>query len=78
LLYDPKKIFIFFPLLAGLLAAFLNSITIMLFLAALTFEIAKLIKIDPVPLIIAEVVIANTGGAATLIGGRQTSFLARN
>jgi len=40
----------------------------MLFLAALTFEIAKLIKIDPVPLIIAEVVIANTGGAATLIG----------
>jgi Na+/H+ antiporter NhaD/arsenite permease-like protein len=68
LAFDSKKIFIFFPLLAGLLAAFLNSITVMLFLAALTFEIAKLLKIDPVPIIVGEVVIANTGGAATLIG----------
>jgi len=66
--YDIKRIFILFPLLAGLLAAFLNSITVMLFLAVLTLEITKLLKIDPVPLIISEVVIANTGGAATLIG----------
>lgn len=66
--YDIKKIFILFPLLAGLLAAFLNSITVMLFLAVLTLEITRLLKIDPVPVIISEVVIANTGGAATLIG----------
>jgi len=66
--YDIKRIFILFPLLAGLLAAFLNSITVMLFLAVLTLEITRLLKIDPVPVIISEVVIANTGGAATLIG----------
>ncbi len=66
--YDPKKIFIVFPLLAGLLAAFIDSITVMLFLAALTFEIAKLLQSDPVPVIVGEVVLANTGGAATLIG----------
>ncbi|MGZ4947682.1 MAG: SLC13 family permease [Halobacteriota archaeon] len=66
--YDPKRIFILFPLLAGLLAAFINSITVMLFLAVLTFEISKLLKIDPVPIIVGEVVLANTGGAATLIG----------
>ncbi len=66
--YDPKRIFILFPLLAGLLAAFINSITVMLFLAALTFEISKLLDVDPVPIIVGEVVLANTGGAATLIG----------
>ncbi len=66
--YDPKRIFILFPLLAALLAAFINSITVMLFLAALTFEISKLLKLDPVPIIVGEVVLANTGGAATLIG----------
>ncbi|MGZ4905220.1 MAG: SLC13 family permease [Halobacteriota archaeon] len=66
--YDQKRIFILFPLLAGLLAAFINSITVMLFLAVLTLEISKLLNIDPVPIIVGEVVLANTGGAATLIG----------
>jgi Na+/H+ antiporter NhaD/arsenite permease-like protein len=50
------------------LAAFVDSITVMLFLAALTIEIAKILRIDPVPLVVGEVVLANIGGAATLIG----------
>jgi Na+/H+ antiporter NhaD/arsenite permease-like protein len=59
---------IVFPLLAGLLSAFVDSITVMLFLAALTIEIAKILKIDPVPLVVGEVVIANIGGSSTLVG----------
>ncbi|MGZ5540071.1 MAG: SLC13 family permease, partial [Halobacteriota archaeon] len=66
--YNPQTMLIVFPLLAGLLAAFIDSITVMLFLAALTIEIAKILRFDPVPLVVAEVVIANTGGASTLIG----------
>ena len=66
--YNPQTMLIVFPLLAGLLASFVDSITVMLFLAALTIEIAKILRIDPVPLVVAEVVIANTGGASTLIG----------
>jgi Na+/H+ antiporter NhaD/arsenite permease-like protein len=66
--YNPQTILVVFPLLAGLLASFVDSITVMLFLAALTIEIAKILRIDPVPLVVAEVVIANTGGASTLIG----------
>ncbi|MGZ8884729.1 MAG: SLC13 family permease, partial [Halobacteriota archaeon] len=65
--YNPQTMLIVFPLLAGLLAAFIDSITVMLFLAALTIEIAKILRIDPVPLVVAEVVVANTGGASTLI-----------
>ena len=38
------------------------------FLAALTIEIARILKIDPVPLVVGEVVIANIGGSSTLVG----------
>jgi Na+/H+ antiporter NhaD/arsenite permease-like protein len=66
--YEPRLMLVAFPLLAGLLAAFVDSITVMLFLAVLTIEIAKILRFDPVPLVVGEVVLANTGGAATLVG----------
>jgi len=66
--YQPTAIFIAFPLMAGLLSGLMDSITVMLFLSALSVRLAKLIGIDPVPLIVAEVCAANTGGAATLVG----------
>lgn len=66
--YRPSYIFLAFPLLAAFMSAFMDSITVMLFLSALTIRIARLIKIDPVPLIVAEVCAANTGGASTLVG----------
>ncbi|MGM0366162.1 MAG: SLC13 family permease [Actinomycetota bacterium] len=66
--YSPKKIFIFFPILAGLLSAFIDSITVILFFAVLTYELCKMIKIDPAPLVITEVIMANIGGSATLVG----------
>ncbi|MHB8276421.1 MAG: ArsB/NhaD family transporter [Candidatus Humimicrobiaceae bacterium] len=66
--YSPTKLFIVFPIITFVLSGFMDSITVMLFFAALTFELCKLLKIDPVPLVITEVVLANTGGAATLVG----------
>jgi Na+/H+ antiporter NhaD/arsenite permease-like protein len=66
--YHPVPLFIILILLAAFLAAFMDSITVMLFLAALTLQLCNLLKLDPVPLIIAEVCAANTGGAATLVG----------
>jgi Na+/H+ antiporter NhaD/arsenite permease-like protein len=50
------------------MAMFMGSITVMLFLVALTLQLCRLLKLDPVPLIIAEVCAANTGGAGTLVG----------
>lgn len=66
--YSPTKLFIVFPITTFVLSGFMDSITVMLFFAALTFELCELLKIDPVPLVITEVVLANTGGAATLVG----------
>lgn len=73
--YNSRAMLIVFPLLAGLLSSFVNSITVMLFLAAITIEIARLVKIDPVPLVVAEVVVANIGGASTLIGNPPNLIL---
>jgi Na+/H+ antiporter NhaD/arsenite permease-like protein len=66
--YHPAALFVVLILLASVLAMFMDSITVMLFLAALTVQLCRLLKFDPVPLIIAEVCAANTGGSATLVG----------
>ncbi|MHC1781178.1 MAG: SLC13 family permease [Anaerolineaceae bacterium] len=66
--YHPAALFVALILLAAILAMFMDSITVMLFLSALTVQLCRLIKLDPVPLVIAEVCAANTGGSATLVG----------
>jgi Na+/H+ antiporter NhaD/arsenite permease-like protein len=47
---------------------FIDSITVLLFLATVTIELARLLKFDPVPIIIAEIFAANVGGSATMCG----------
>jgi len=66
--YHPVSLFVILIVLAAVFAMFMDSITVMLFLSALTLQLCVLLKLDPVPLIIAEVCAANTGGAATLVG----------
>lgn len=66
--YNPVRILVVFPIVTGVLACFMDSITVMLFFASLTYELARLLKVDPVPLVVAEVCLANTGGSATLVG----------
>ncbi len=57
-----------FMLISGFLSMFIDSITVMLFLSMVTIELARLLKFDPVPMIVAEIFAANTGGAATMSG----------
>ncbi len=66
--YRTIPIFITFMLMSAVLAMFIDSITVILFLAAVTLELAKLLKFSPVPLIIAEIFCANLGGSATMCG----------
>jgi Na+/H+ antiporter NhaD/arsenite permease-like protein len=61
-------ILISFMVLSGFLSMFIGSITVMLFLSMVTIELARLLKFDPVPVIIAEIFAANVGGSATLSG----------
>jgi len=66
--YKVTPILIAFMLLSGFLAMFIDSITVLLFMASVTIELSRLLKFDPVPVIIAEIFAANTGGSATMCG----------
>ena len=66
--YSPTKIFIVFPIIVAILSGLMDSITVMLFFATLTYELCRMLKIDPIPLVITEVLLANIGGSATLVG----------
>ncbi len=66
--YRAVPIFITFMLMAAVLSMFIDSITVIMFLAAVTVELARLLKLDPVPLILSEIFCANLGGAATMCG----------
>ncbi|MFC2005909.1 SLC13 family permease [Chloroflexota bacterium] len=61
-------ILIAFMLLSGFLSMFIDSITVLLFLASITIELGRMLKFNPVPVIIAEIFAANCGGAATMSG----------
>lgn len=66
--YKPVPLFITFMIMSAFLAMFIDSITVILFLAAVTVELAKLLKFDPIPMILAEIFCANLGGSATMCG----------
>ena len=66
--YKPIPLFIVFMIMAAVLSMFIDSITVILFLAAVTVELAKLLKIDPIPMILSEIFCANLGGSATMCG----------
>lgn len=66
--YKTTPLFISFMVMSAVLAMFIDSITVILFLAAITIELAKLLKFNPISMIIAEIFCANLGGSATMCG----------
>lgn len=66
--YQIIPIFITFMVLSFVLAMFIDSITVILFLAAVTVELSQLLKFNPVPMILSEIFCANLGGSATMCG----------
>jgi len=61
-------VFITFMIMAAVLSMFIDSITVIMFLAAVTIELAALLKFNPIPMILAEIFCANLGGSATMCG----------
>lgn len=66
--YKVIPILICFMIMSGILAMFIDSITVILFLAAVTAELSRLLKFNPIPIIISEIFCANLGGSATMCG----------
>jgi Na+/H+ antiporter NhaD/arsenite permease-like protein len=55
-------------LITALFSALLDNVTTILLIVPVTIQISKVLDLEPVPLIIAEVMFSNIGGAATQIG----------
>lgn len=66
--YKTIPIFIVFMIMSSFLAMFIDSITVILFLASVTVELAALLKFNPVPMLLSEIFCANLGGSATMCG----------
>ena len=66
--YKATPILIIFMIMSAFLSMFIDSITVLLFLSSITVELSRVLKFDPVPMIIAEIFTANLGGASTLSG----------
>lgn len=61
-------VFIVFMIMSAVLSMFIDSITVIMFLAAVTIELAALLKFNPIPMILSEIFCANLGGSATMCG----------
>lgn len=65
---DPFKLIIIFGIITGVISAFLDNVTTVLLMAPVTLVIARILKINPIPFMMTEVIASNIGGTATLIG----------
>ena len=71
--------FVLVLLLAGataVLSAFLDNLTTVLLVVPITFLLADALDIDPIPLVLIEVIASNIGGTATLIGDPPNILIA--
>lgn len=62
-------------ILTGITSAFLNDVTAILMLAPLSIQIATAIGLNPLVIVIPEVLASNIGGAATLIGDPPSTIV---
>ena len=76
--YKTIPIFFAFMAMSFVLAMFIDSITVILFLASVTIELARLLKFNPVPMILSEIFCANLGGSATMCGDPPNIIIGSN
>jgi len=65
---SPVRLLIYLSTLVTVLSLFLDNVTTILVFAPLTVVIARLLGINPVPYLMAEALLSDTGGVATLVG----------
>ncbi len=72
----PRTAFVYILLLVAFASALLDNVTTILLAVPMTFLVAKYLKVNAVPFILAEVFVSNIGGASTLIGDPPNIIIA--
>jgi Na+/H+ antiporter NhaD/arsenite permease-like protein len=73
---DPFLVVLSLAGTTALLSAFLDNLTTILLVVPITFLLADTLDVDPIPLIVIEVIASNIGGTATLIGDPPNIIIA--
>ena len=73
---EPFRVVVSLAVTTAVLSAFLDNLTTILLIVPITFLLADALDIDPVPLIVIEVIASNIGGTATLIGDPPNIIIA--
>ncbi len=72
----PLAVVMSLALSTALLSAFLDNLTTVLLMVPITFLLADALDIDPIPLVLIEIIASNIGGTATLIGDPPNILIA--
>ena len=72
----PLAVVISLAATTAVLSAFLDNLTTVLLMVPITFLLADALDIDPIPLVIIEIIVSNIGGTATLIGDPPNIIIA--
>ena len=65
---EPRRILVYLCLITAVFSAFLDNVTTVLLMVPVTFSITKILKLDPMPYLLTQIIASNIGGTATLIG----------
>lgn len=65
---DPLRLLVVLALVCAGLSAFLDNVTTVVLIAPVTLYVASVLRVSPVPFLIAQILASNIGGTATLIG----------
>ena len=73
---EPFRVVLALAGTTALLSAFLDNLTTVLLMVPITFLLADALDVDPIPLVIIEIIASNIGGTATLIGDPPNILIA--
>ena len=73
---EPVRIMIILSAVTAVVSAFLDNVTTVLLIAPVTLAVARDLKVNPIPYLLAEALASNIGGTATLIGDPPNIMIA--
>jgi len=65
---QPVRLFILLGSVTTILSMFLDNVTTVVLIAPVTLLISEILGVSPVPYLVSEALLSNTGGVATLVG----------
>ncbi|AJC71409.1 transporter [Thermococcus guaymasensis DSM 11113] len=65
---SPMRVLLLFSVVTAVVSSVLDNVTTVLLLTPMLIYITRLMEVDPIPFLLAEVFASNIGGTATLIG----------